>query len=163
VKKQKQLGNHSMLDYFSFPMKRGRSKPTSSKKGRKKKMKNALNEDVNSNKPSVDDVKEVPKKILPRTNWSEGNNMIRLDGQFVMDVLRRRDRANDGVGIAGALEMFEQMRPDLSRIQITNAFAHTIRPRHKEDITNLRVTQQTTTTTKRSAITPEQQFRWHKM
>lgn len=205
-----------MLDYFSFPMKRGRSKPPSSKKGRKKKKKNALNEDVNSNKPSVDVVEEVPKKTLPRTNWSEGNNMIRLqeavaewkdnpndvslrkfaklkqipltilqrrvndkepmaihahagkpalisteDGQFVMDVLRRRDRANDGVGIAGALEMFEQMRPDLSRIQITNAFAHTIRPRHKEEVTNLRVTQQTTT--KRSAITPEQQFRWHKV
>jgi hypothetical protein len=30
-------------------------------------------------------------------------------GQFVMDVIRRRDRANDGVGIAGALEMFEQL------------------------------------------------------
>jgi hypothetical protein len=54
----------------------------------------------------------------------------------MMDVLRRRDRANDGVGIAGALKMFEQFRPDLSRSQITNAFAHTIRPRHKEDITN---------------------------
>jgi hypothetical protein len=68
-----------MLDYFSFPMKRGRSKPTSSKKGRKKKKKNALNEDKNSNQPSVDDVKEVPKNYqLRRTNWSEENNMIRL-------------------------------------------------------------------------------------
>ncbi len=63
------------------------------------------------------------------------------DGQFVMDVLRRRDRANDVVvGIAGALEMFEQLRPDLSRSQITNAFAHTIRPKYKEELTNLRVT-----------------------
>ncbi len=64
-----------MLDYFSFPMKRGRPKQTSSNKGRKKKKKNALN----SNQPSVVDVKEVPKKVLPRTNWSEGNNMIRLE------------------------------------------------------------------------------------
>ncbi len=58
----KQLVNHSMLDYFSFPMKRGRFKPPSSKKGRKKKKKNALNEDVNSNKPSVDVVEEVQRK-----------------------------------------------------------------------------------------------------
>ncbi len=80
-----------MLDYFSFPMKRGRSKPTSSKRGRKKKKKNALNEDVNSNKPSVDDVKEVPKKILPRTNWSEGNNRIRLEEA----VAEWKDNRND--------------------------------------------------------------------
>jgi hypothetical protein len=75
-------------------MKRRRSKPTSSMKGRKKKKRNALNEDVNSNQPSVEDVKEVPKinqLCLRRTNWSKGNNMIRL-GETVAEW---KDNRND--------------------------------------------------------------------
>ena len=212
----KLLGNYSMLDYFSFPKKRGRSKKASSKAGRKKSNNNGSNEDSNVNQPSIVDEEEIAKKVIHRTNWSEGNNLIILenavaewyahpssaslrnfakskqipfttfqrrvndkhpiavharpgrpaliskeDGQFMVDVLRRKDRANDGEGVGGAVELLEQMRPDLSRQQISNAIARTIRPKHKKELTNLRVTQQTTT--KRSAITPEQQFRWQKV
>jgi hypothetical protein len=47
---------------------------------------------VNSNQLSVDGVKEVPKNNqLRQTNWSEGNNMIRL-GEAVAEW---KDNPND--------------------------------------------------------------------
>ena len=74
----KLLGNYSVLDYFSFPKKRGRSKKASSKAGRKKSKNDGSNEDSNVNLPSIVD-EDIAKKVIPRTNWSEGNNLIIIE------------------------------------------------------------------------------------
>ena len=42
----------------------------------------------------------------------------------ILDVLVRKDRANDGIGVTGAVELLGEMNPDLSMSQIRNAFFH---------------------------------------
>jgi hypothetical protein len=79
--------------------------------------------------------------------------------KFVVDVVRRYDRGNDGLSNAGVLDTLGELKPNLTRTQLGNAWRNTIRPHHKKELTGI-VTAQATTT-KRSAITVTQQWRWH--
>ena len=79
--------------------------------------------------------------------------------EVIVDVLVRKDRANEGVGVGGALDIIEEMHPELKRTQIDQAFRRTVRPAFVHRLTNPVATQ--ATTTKRTAITVQQQWRWH--
>jgi len=79
----------------------------------------------------------------------------------VVDTLIRKDRANQGEGVRGAVDMIEELEPQLNRSQITLAFRRTVRPKFKGRLTNPVAAQHSTT--KRSAITVPQQFRWHRV
>ena len=80
--------------------------------------------------------------------------------EVIVDVLIRKDRANEGVGIAGAVDILEEMHPELKRGQIERSFRRTVRPAHPR-LTNPVAVQ--ATTTKRTAITVAQQWRWYKV
>ena len=80
---------------------------------------------------------------------------------IIVDVLIRKDRANQGAGVGEALDLLEQMCPESTRPQLDNAFRKTVRPGVKDRLTKPVAAQPTTT--KRTAITPQQQWRWHKV
>ena len=85
-----------------------------------------------------------------------------LDSQpngITVDVLVRRDRLNQGVGVDGALDILEEMCPDLTRKQLDRSLRRTVLPAFSDRLTKPVVPQ--ATTTKRSAITVSQQLRWH--
>jgi hypothetical protein len=81
--------------------------------------------------------------------------------EFITDVLVRRDRGNQGLGVAGAVDILETILPRFSREQLQNSFRRTVRPSVKKRLTGPVTVQ--STTTKRSAITVAQQWRWHKV
>ena len=81
--------------------------------------------------------------------------------RFVVDVIVRMDRANDGMTCPEIYEMIESLCPHLSRQQCKRVFTQSIRPRFKARLTGIVIAQKSTT--KRSAITIAQQFRWHKV
>ena len=83
-----------------------------------------------------------------------------LDGQreaIIVDVLIRKDRANEGASVGEAVDILEQMCPEYSRKQLGQAFRRTVRPKYSERMTDPVAAQ--ATTTKRTAITPAQQWR----
>eukprot|EP00966_Prymnesium_polylepis_P331768 7387342-Prymnesium_polylepis.1 len=79
--------------------------------------------------------------------------------QFVVDVLRRRDRANDGLGRRGGIQLVQDLQPELTAQQAASQFDRNVRAKHKEVLTG--IVKAEATTTKRSAITVAQQYRWH--
>ena len=79
--------------------------------------------------------------------------------QFAVDVLRRRDRGNDGMNHREAIDMVHDLMPMLSRKQVSQTFLRTIRPGHSSELSNIVKAQ--ASTTKRSSITIPQQYRWH--
>ena len=81
--------------------------------------------------------------------------------EIIADVLIRKDRVNQGVGVRGAVDILQEMHPEYNRKQLDQAFRRTVRPIYSERLTNLVAVQNTTT--KRTAITVPQQFRWHKV
>jgi hypothetical protein len=80
---------------------------------------------------------------------------------FLVDVIHRHDRGNKGMSNSDALDALTDLKPDLTRAQARNCFANTIRPAHKEVMTGIVRAQKTTT--KRTAITVTQQWRWHSL
>ena len=83
-----------------------------------------------------------------------------LDDQreaVIVDVLIRKDRANEGASVGEAFDILEQMCPEYSRKQLDHAFRRTVRPQYSESMTDPFAVQ--ATTTKRTAITPAQQWR----
>ena len=81
------------------------------------------------------------------------------EGRFVCDVLRRYDRGNDGQGITKAVDIVREIRPQLTRKQAADCFRRTIR-RNWARVLSGPVKAQATTT-KRTGVTVEQQYRWH--
>ena len=81
--------------------------------------------------------------------------------EIIIDVLIRKDRANEGASVGEAVDILEQMCPEYSRKQLDQAFRRTVRPQYSERMTDPFAVQ--ATTTKRTAITPAQQWRWHKV
>jgi hypothetical protein len=79
--------------------------------------------------------------------------------QFVADTIRRADRGNKGKTRQQAVDIVQELQPDLDRSQAANVLDKTIRHNHSSELTGIVKTQETTT--KRSAITIEQQWRWH--
>jgi len=86
-----------------------------------------------------------------------------LDDQrevIIVDVLTRKDRANEGASVVEAFDILEKICPEYSRKQLDQAFRRTVRPQYSERMTDPVAAE--ATTTKRTAITPVQQWRWHK-
>ena len=83
---------------------------------------------------------------------------IKLE-QFAVDVMRRHDRGNDGLDRRDCIDLLHEMKPGSKRKHIMDAFDRTVRPRHKEVLTG--IIKANATTSKRTAITVPQQFRWH--
>ena len=81
---------------------------------------------------------------------------------FLVDVIVRRDRANEGMGRAEIITMLETLCPNLSAAQCKQAFKKIKRrDKYKGRLTGVVTAQKTTT--KRSGITVAQQYRWHKV
>ena len=88
--------------------------------------------------------------------------VISADTQAVItDVLIRLDRANQGKGVREAMDLLETMQPEFKRTQLEGSFRRTVRPKFVKVLTG-RVTVKATTT-KRTAFTVQQQWRWHKV
>jgi hypothetical protein len=86
-----------------------------------------------------------------------------LDGesqQFVVDVMRRKDRANDGMNRREGIDMVQDLKPELTRNQAVESFRR-VRAKNKDTLTGL--VKANRSTDKRSAITVEQQYRWHQV
>ena len=49
---------------------------------------------------------------------------------IIVDVLVRKDRGNQGVGVGGALDILEQMCPEKTRLQLDQSLRRTVRPAH---------------------------------
>jgi len=80
--------------------------------------------------------------------------------EFLADVLARKDRANNGADPKEAVDKIQELNHGLSRSQARDHLNRTLLPNHPTMLKpKPRVAQQTTT--KRSAITLIQQFRWH--
>ena len=60
-----------------------------------------------------------------------------------------------------AVDILEQMFPEYLRKQLDQAFRRTVRPQYSESMTDPFAV--LPTTTMRTAITPAQQWRWHKV
>ena len=81
--------------------------------------------------------------------------------QFVSDVVRRADRGNEGKSRREAIDLIAEVNPNLSFQQSSNYFDRTFKKLHKDEIKAKPVKAQKTTS-KRSMITVEQQYRWFK-
>ena len=81
------------------------------------------------------------------------------DQQFVAQCLARRDRANDGATASEAIDLVQEINPDINRTAASRHLVHTLSARNPEIKLKPRVAQ--ATTTKRSNINVQQQFRWH--
>ena len=79
--------------------------------------------------------------------------------KFVVDVIVRHDRGNDGLNKRQCIDKLHDMRPDLKRKNVSDAFDRTVRSRHTHELTG--IIKANATTVKRTAITVPQQFRWH--
>ena len=79
--------------------------------------------------------------------------------EVIVDALVRKDRANEGLSVAGALDIIEEIHPELKRKQIDQAFRRTLRPAFRLRLTKPVAVQ--ATTTKWTAITVQQHWRWH--
>ena len=78
--------------------------------------------------------------------------------QFVVDVVRRKDRANEGMSRREIGDLLQDLAPHLSAKQAVRK-VDSIRQLHKSELTGIVSAQ--ASTTKRTAITVEQQYRWH--
>ena len=82
-------------------------------------------------------------------------------GEFVVDVMRRKDRANEGMTRTDAIDMLQDLQPEKTRTTLARSFDRNVRPKNKDKLTGCIKAQ--ASTKKRSAITVEQQYRWHKV
>ena len=86
-------------------------------------------------------------------------SFVKKHQEIVTDVLVRRDRGNQGLGTAAAVDILETMIPSESREQLSMLFRCTVWPAVSARLTGPVVAQ--ATATKRTAITVQQQWRWH--
>ena len=82
------------------------------------------------------------------------------DASFVVDNIRRADRAHDGKTVVDVIDLIQEVKPELSHTQASNAYRRTVKPGHSKLLTGV-VTAQPTTT-KRSGVTVAGQYRWHR-
>ena len=88
------------------------------------------------------------------------NSLLSTENQrFVADVLARRDRGNECSKKSEAIDLVQDLSPHPSRRQAGQSFARTLLPKHPTVLKSRTVKAQATTT-RRSAITVEQQFHW---
>jgi hypothetical protein len=82
------------------------------------------------------------------------------DQRFLVEVMARKDPANDGANPSEAIDLLQELAPSLSREQSRRHLKRTLIPHHPEQVKRKPVVAQATTT-KRSAVTLAQKFRWH--
>ena len=56
---------------------------------------------------------------------------------FATDVIRRKDRANDGLNKREAVDMIHDLKPELKRKQVERAFDRVVRPKNKDKLTGI--------------------------
>jgi hypothetical protein len=83
------------------------------------------------------------------------------NSQFVVDVMRRKDRGNDGMNRGSAIDMLHDLQPASKRASLARAFDRHLRPTFKDQLTGIVKAQ--ASTSKRCAITVQQQYRWHRV
>ena len=81
------------------------------------------------------------------------------DQGFVCDVLARADRGNEGKNRKEAIDLIQDLAPELSRKQASRAL--TVHILEKENNVKKNIIKSQASTTSRSSITVDQQFRWH--
>lgn len=79
---------------------------------------------------------------------------------FMVDLVRRHDRARDGLGAAEVVGKMSELRPDLTSLQAKNA-AYQIRKQNSDVLTN--PTKAQASTTARTNINVAQQARFHQV
>ena len=79
--------------------------------------------------------------------------------QFAVDVIVRHDRGNDGLNRRRCIDVLHDLQPGLKRKNVAQSFDRNVRPRHKDELTG--IIHANATTSKRTAITVPQQYRWH--
>ena len=80
--------------------------------------------------------------------------------EFIIDVVRRKDRANEGINRGEMAQMVQDLNPDLS-VRASLNKTDKLRKQHASVLTGIVSAQ--ASTTKRTAITVEQQYRWHEV
>ena len=78
---------------------------------------------------------------------------------FLVDNVRRKDRGNDGMTKSEIVDMVQDLKPGLNRKSAADAYDRTVKTKHHQVLTGIVSAQ--ATTTKRSAVTVGQQYRWH--
>ena len=103
--------------------------------------------------------KDVGKRKVLGSSVGRASTLDSDTAQFMADVLRRKDRGNDGMNRRECIDMIEDLKPQLTRPQAAWAFDNAKRGKHKDELTG--IIKANSSTDKRSAITVSQQFRWH--
>jgi len=78
--------------------------------------------------------------------------------QLIVDVVRRHDRGNEPLTPRAVVNLVTQLVP-ISNVQAADHVRRTMRPNHRDEITNLVKPQ--ATSTKRSGVTIQSQHFWH--
>ena len=103
--------------------------------------------------------KDLGKRKVLGSSVGRAQSLDRDTTQFVVDVLRRQDRGNAGLNRRESIDMIGDLKPGLTRRQAAWAFDNAVRGKHKDELTG--IIKANASTEKRSAITVQQQFRWH--
>jgi len=108
-------------------------------------------------KVAADDVVDPPPSIAAGAAAAAAAQRRRSSGQvkktlvgrpvqrFVVDVIVRMDRANDGMTCPEIYEMIESLCPHLTRLQCKRSFTETIRHRFRTELTGIVIAQKSTT------------------
>ena len=86
------------------------------------------------------------------------------DVSFAGAVAARHDRANNGLTSSELASVIQEMKPELSRAQAVNQVRKIVLPKNAENgILKPNLVKAQSTTSDRTAITADQQFRWTKL
>lgn len=106
----------------------------------------------------------VPLESVSRQMVYKGHDSLLTaeDIAFLQEVVKYRDEANNGMGRDEVVSLIMELKQTTNRKQCQNHYDYLIRKKVFTDLKRFgRVTKAQATTTKRSQITVEQQFRWH--
>ena len=103
--------------------------------------------------------KDVTKRRKLGSQVGKPPLLDKNEQQFIAQVLARKDRANDGASATEAIDLVQELNPKINRVAASRHLARTLAPKNPEIKIKPRVAQ--ATTTKRSNINVQQQFRWH--
>ena len=112
--------------------------------------------------PSVPDRAAAVKAAAKRRRRGKPALISYEKQGFISEVIVRADRANEGMTSLAIFDMIEALFPELKHKQIRDAFKNLKRSKRNRGRLTSTVKAQKSTT-KRSAITVEQQFRWHQV
>jgi hypothetical protein len=115
----------------------------------------------------------IPRKTLEKYVHEDRNKRRKLgffvgrapalnekDSNFAADVLCRADRGNEGYTRKEAVDMIQDLKPRMNRKQASRSLTMHVIHSHP-DVLKQKVVKAQSTTTKQTAITVPQQWRWH--